>query len=231
MALNPTRMTWFAILLLASGCSSTQTIKHGSYSRPIVDNPVVLLMNADVEVGALTAVGSAVPNAVWTDQARRNVDIALHSILESHNASLVAYEADDFEPAVRERHREISRLYDVVGLAMLTRADLPTAKAKTDWTLGPGVQDLQADASADYALFVYLRDQEETAGHIAFAFALMLFGISVPSATQYGYAGLVDLQTGDIVWFNTLKRITGDLRTQAPATDAVELLLDDCPIL
>jgi hypothetical protein len=46
---------------------------------------------------------------------------------------------------------------------------------------------------------------------------------------QVGYASLVDLNTGRVVWFNQLNRMSGDLRNPAPAVETVEALLKDFP--
>jgi hypothetical protein len=50
-------------------------------------------------------------------------------------------------------------------------------------------------------------------------------------ATGYegGFASLVDLRTGDIVWFNTVAAGAGELRDPAGAKVAVEGLFKDIP--
>jgi hypothetical protein len=46
---------------------------------------------------------------------------------------------------------------------------------------------------------------------------------------QVGFASLVDLDTGEVAWFNVLVNQTGDLRTAEPARIAVDSLLTDMP--
>jgi hypothetical protein len=89
---------------------------------------------------------------------------------------------------------------------------------------------LQREFGADYALFVYLRDSYSSEGRKAMMIGLALLGIGVSGGTQVGFASLVDLRTGDIVWFNRLISTVGDLRTLAPAHDAVEELLSGQPL-
>ena len=50
-------------------------------------------------------------------------------------------------------------------------------------------------------------------------------------AVQYGFASLVDLRSGDIVWFNQLHSQTGEIREAGPAKDTVAELLTGCPAL
>ena len=57
----------------------------------------------------------------------------------------------------------------------------------------------------------------------------VLFGAPVSGGQQIGYASLVHLETGNIVWFGTLARGTGDLRTPEPAQEAVNSLFSGLP--
>ena len=50
-------------------------------------------------------------------------------------------------------------------------------------------------------------------------------------AVQQGFASLVDLRNGDIVWFNKLFSQTGEIREAEPAKDTVKELLTGCPAL
>ena len=53
---------------------------------------------------------------------------------------------------------------------------------------------------ADYSLFVHLRDSYASPGR----------GVALEGGSQVGFASLVDLNTGDIVWINRLRRNSGD---------------------
>jgi hypothetical protein len=54
-----------------------------------------------------------------------------------------------------------------------------------------------------------------------------LLGVGVPGGSQVGFASVVDLKTGDIVWFNRLIRPQGDLRTPEAAAETVKALVSD----
>jgi hypothetical protein len=47
---------------------------------------------------------------------------------------------------------------------------------------------------------------------------------------QIGFASLVDLNTGRVVWFNLMQTATGDLRNAADARIAISHLLDGAPL-
>jgi len=46
---------------------------------------------------------------------------------------------------------------------------------------------------------------------------------------QSAHASLVDLKSGEVVWFNRLRRLSGDLRETEPAAETLEALLADYP--
>ena len=57
-----------------------------------------------------------------------------------------------------------------------------------------------------------------------------LLGVGIAGGSQIGYASLVDLNDGRIVWFNDLRRASGDLREAEPAKETVEVLLKGFPV-
>jgi hypothetical protein len=107
---------------------------------------------------------------------------------------------------------------------------LPTKKGTFNWTMGPEVRRLAARENADYVLFVYIRDSYSGPGRVAAqVIAVAVFGIAIPGGIQAGFASMVDMNTGDFVWFNRLQRGAGDLRTAEPAKETITALLEGMP--
>ena len=52
----------------------------------------------------------------------------------------------------------------------------------------------------------------------------------MPAGIHVGYSGLVDLNTGDIVWFNTDLAMGGDPREPEGATKRVGQLMEGFPM-
>jgi hypothetical protein len=89
---------------------------------------------------------------------------------------------------------------------------------------------LKEKTGADYALFSWIRDSYASAERVATTLALAVLGIGVfPGAMQTGYASLVHLDTGRVVWFNRLIRLTGDLREPGRAAETLDALLAEFP--
>jgi hypothetical protein len=104
---------------------------------------------------------------------------------------------------------------------------LPSKKGKFDWSLGPEAAAIARSQNADYAMFLFVRDSYMTGGRAALIVVAAAFGIGLQGGSQVGFASVVDLKTGDIVWFNRLGRQSGDLRTPEVAGETVNALVRD----
>ena len=225
-----------AIGLLAGACAQTIAFNKSAEFTPSSPSPRILLMPADIELSELSAAGIAFPKAEWTTAAIDNVGTAIEGFMASRNATLIAYQAPPAASPEAYRQGQIIKLHGAVGNAVLAHkfdpADaLPTMRDRFDYTLGEGVRALAGNrAIAEYALFVYLRDSYASGERTAVMIFGLLLGVAVPGGLQIGFASLVDLENGDIVWFNRLVNPGGDLRTAEPARKTVENLLADFPL-
>ena len=98
-----------------------------------------------------------------------------------------------------------------------------------DWSLGKGVADLTGAQDADYAVFIYNRDAYGSTGRKILQVLAMGAGVAVQSGEHQGYAGLVDLRTGDLVWLNADGAMGGDVRKADGSEKRVRELLEDFP--
>ena len=227
-----------ALLVLAAGvagCTQTKSFVHDRVPPRPGDGVEVLLLEPDIELSEISVGGIAFPKADWTERGRANVNAALVQIMERRDARLVYYEGPADAPP-EHPYNQILKLHEAVGSAILSHKysqnallSLPTKKDKFDWTLGPDVQQLAEVYAADYALFVYFRDSFSSGGRKAMMVVMgALFGAVSAGGQQIGYASLVDLESGDILWFNYVSSGVGDLRDAGSA--AAEDLLDKLPL-
>jgi hypothetical protein len=217
-----------------AGCAQTTSLTR----KPAAPRPTaarILVMPSDVELSELTAGGMLEPKAEWTDRAQGHIATALRRHLEARNARLVPYQAPEPDTTRGHRHAQLLKLHDAVGGAILLHKYAPQqfrlpTKEDFDWTLGRDATALREESGADYALFVFFRDTYASAGRVALIIGAAILGVGVPAGQQVGFASLVDLQTGDIAWFNRLLDPTGDLRSAEPAQKAVDRLLAELPL-
>lgn len=229
------KLALLVIGVIVAGCAPKSFFISESI-RPLTSGARVLLMPSDIELYVLTAGGMLEPKADWTAAARLHVTDALREELQTKNVQLLHYQPPTDMPSIDHAHQQLLRLHEAVGRTILQHKyiperALPTKKDRFDWTLGEGASVLRGEYDAQYGLFIHLRDSYTSAGRALIIFAAaVLFGVVPSGGQQVGFASLVDLQSGDIVWFNRLFRQTGDLRTPEPAQEAVKELLAEFPL-
>lgn len=196
----------------------------------LAKSSTVLIMPPDVELFSISGGGVTEPRADWTAAAQTHLHAAVNrkaASLGLRTQELPERDADEFA--------EISALHAAVAQAIafhhmgLGAFALPTKNNKLDWSMGDAVTPIQHKSAADYALFIWLRDSYASTERKAAIIALALLGVGVPAGMQIGYASLVDLRSGQVVWFNRLLRGHGDLREAEPAAETVTALLDRFP--
>ena len=228
------KLTLLLIGALLAGCTQTKAFLRSESFEPR-PGVTVLLMPPDIELSVLTAGGVLEPRADWTATARLYVTAALDRELGTKNVHMIQYEPPIDMPSKDYAYNQFLKLHEAVGGAILMhkytpRFELPTKKDKFDWSLGQDVEALREGNDAQYGLFIHLRDSYASAGRVVFIILAAVAGVGVPGGRQVGFASLVDLETGDIVWFNRLISSAGDLRNPESARNAVDQLLADLPL-
>jgi hypothetical protein len=190
----------------------------------------VVVMPIDVELYSLSAGGVPEPRADWTEVAlgyMRTAMVAKTASLGLDTTTMDEAAADEFAELVG-LHAAVARsiaLHHSVGGVWA----LPTKQGLLDWSFDDSMRPLQAKTGARYALFVWVRDSYASAERKAAMVGMALLGVGLSGGTQTGYASLVDLETGRVLWFNRLQRARGDLRESEAAAESIEALLNGFP--
>jgi len=219
-----------AALLALSACAPTQKVTKVDRLSTAWESPRVLLMPPDIKFSAMTASGIVELQAEWTQAARANFLDAVDAFGKGHAVEIVRLPEDTVLSDVDLAHE---RLHAAVGATILTNHfglfKLPTKGGSFDWSLGPGVAAIRDHYDADYALFSFYRNVQATGGRIAMMMLFAVAGIGLSTGGQGGFGSLVDLNTGEIVWFNIVHAGTGDLRTPEGAARVVQQLFSGLP--
>ena len=227
-----------AALSIGHAVAQERTAVKAGFELPADSGKTILVFRPSVRVGAQSMGGLFEPNGDWTDEARKNIEAALGSRQKGlGNRIVMAPEAYGEEAQLVE---EYSALFAAVSQSVINYQffvgnRLPTKKRDNkanvfDWSLGAGVAALPGARDANYALFIYNRDAYGSTGRkLLQVVALLGPGIAVRSGEHAGYAGLVDLKTGDLLWLNADGAMGGDVRTADGADKRVGQLLEDFP--
>jgi hypothetical protein len=223
-----------ALLIMAgllTGPAAAQERNLAPGFSALSKNAKVVVMPTDIELFSISGGGVLEPKADWTDAASRHFKAALIEKKKQLGVGTVDLSEKDADELA-----EVNTLHAAVARSIATHhfgpgiLNLPTKEGKLDWSLGEAVKAIRQKSGADYALFSWIRDSYASAERVAAMIALALLGVGVGGGMQIGYASLVDLNTGQVVWFNRMLRGTGDLREAGPAKETLESLLDKFPV-
>ncbi len=221
--------------VLLAGCVTPQTASQIDRLETVKENPRILLMPPDIKYYLLTAGGVSEPNREWTEAAQQNFSVALQEHAARIGTDLVTI---DTAAALSDEEEKYRRLHAAVGMTLqqnhfgmmpLPSKKMPENERRFDWSLGPGVSKIGEKYDADYLLFCFYRDYQASGGRIAFAILAAYAGVGVSTGYEGGFASLVDLKTGDVVWFNSVAVGGGEMRDPDGARKAVQGLFKDMP--
>lgn len=215
-------------LLMGNAWAQTKNLAPNFTARA-ADSKLVIVP-ADIELFSLSAGGVPEAKADWTEAASKHFATSLKAKSNLLGSNVVTIKESDLDDLA-----ELSSLHGAVATSVFVyhmfggAGGLPTKDGKLLWSLGDAVKPLREKTGADYALFTWVRDSYASAERKAAIVVMAVLGVGLAGGSQIGYASLVDLKTGQIVWFNNLARGFGDLREEKPALETVESLLRSFP--
>ena len=194
------------------------------------DSPKILLMPVDIEICELTLAGMCEPSASWTKDSGENIIISIEEILNTRNAVLKKYNKNDQNDEIIQ----IIKLHTQTGQEIINNEygsfKLPTKK-EFKWSLGQKVKLLKNKYKSDYAMFIFFRDQYSSTERVIYNIvtAVLFPGIIPIGGSQIAFASLVNLNNGEITWFNGYRSSFGDVRDLENARDTVNKLFEEFP--
>ncbi|WP_260483890.1 hypothetical protein [Sphingomicrobium flavum] len=231
------------MMLTLSACVSTRQFADLEFAPPEGEFSL-LVMRPDINVGQVSTGGMVTPNAEWTEAATSHVLAALMEQQSARGGKVdVLDKRDGLTGIDAQQIADLERLHGAVGNSIVLhhyyRARLPNKRGMgLDFTLGENAVRLGQATGYDYALFLYAEDRIVGDGRKALqvlGIAGCFIGFCAPNiggGGQLAYASLVDLNSGEVVWFNLLQTGSqvagikfGDIRTEEGAEQMVERLL------
>ena len=201
----------------------------------------VVVLQPEFRVFVQSAGGTREIEPGWTEQAQNALALAVERHLRHDPRFAVAAPV---EPATAEEAtllREHVELFKVIASnsSMMIRFGgkaWQEKKLQYDYTLGDGLALYGDRSNADYAFMIGGAQVKQTGGSVFMQLALAgTLGVVMPGGGTYLMLALVDMRTGDIVWFNSLEGgevfgMTGsDLRKEGTADEIVGRLFDPFP--
>jgi hypothetical protein len=164
----------------------------------------VLLLPVEFDVYEQSAGGMRELVKDWTDAARANLASAATDVL-AERTGLELVSMPELSP------QEQQALHDNLGVAKLIATQgsqlggkvWERRRADFDRTLGDGLAFLHEKTTADYLLLIDGAQAKQTGGSV-FTQVLLLatLGVGMPGGGTFVRATLVDLEAGQVKWFN-----------------------------
>ena len=224
------RLLVIFLFFFISSCTSFKTEPKYTIRVFDQDSPKILLMPVDLEICELTLAGMCEPSASWTKDSGENIIISIEEILNTRNAVLKKYNKNDQNDEIIQ----IIKLHTQTGQEIINNEygsfKLPTKK-EFKWSLGQKVKLLKNKYKSDYAMFIFFRDQYSSTERVIYNIvtAVLFPGIIPIGGSQIAFASLVNLNNGEITWFNGYRRSFGDVRDLEGAKDTINKLFEEFP--
>lgn len=215
-----------AILLLIvffafSGCAATihDAVHHppDNDAVPMAPPHQIALLPAKVAIHEISAGGSVEEVPQWSQTGCRLVDCRVKEQLASLSGIQLVMppglSGEDLQ--LLEQHRA---LYEQVAANRLQIQKIPAWKPKIDHpddSIGPGLARLKHALGADAVLFVSGYDYCASGGRVATFVVAAIFGAIVPMGHSIVHVGLVDFETGNVLWTDTVYSDTYSLKNEA----------------
>jgi hypothetical protein len=182
--------------------------------------------------------GSGEVVADWTEAARANLAAAATEVL-GERAGLQLVSMPELEPAEQEQLREHLALVKLVVLQAnsMAGAAWDTRKPDFDRRFGEGLQFLRERSGADFAIVIDGSQVKQSGGSVFTQVAMAAIGVGIPGGGTYLTSSLLDLQAGEVKWFNArfgveALGITGsDIRDLGEAKATLRKLFEPYPAI
>jgi hypothetical protein len=224
------RLLFFSLALAAAHPAAADPKQLAPGFNALPGGARIVIMPGDIELFSMGTDGALEARSDWTEAAKKNFRAALLAA-----GKTARFAATELAPADADPLAEVMALQEAVARSIsqyqFGSVALATKEGKLDWSLGESVGAIRKLSGADYALFYSIRDSYATDQRKLLAIGVtLLIGFDIVSAgKQTGYASLVDLKSGRVVWFNRLDRSSGDLRQPDKAAETLEALLEEFP--
>lgn len=201
-----------AAVALLGGCATSPASKV-HYTVRQAPNALsleqIVLLPVDIDVYEMSAGGVREEVPEWSDAAKTNVRSALLLSKGRAGQCCVSREVDtsSLTPEERDVLEEHLALFNSVAGSALW-ADLPANTAwhfkaeEFDYTLGNGLAFLKNRYGIDAGLIITGHDVVSTPGRKTTAVVGALFGVVVPLGHSMLIGGLVEFETGNLLWLN-----------------------------
>lgn len=230
--------SWLLLFVVGIvGCKGNQLFVEGPPDGAAAAPTAVLLLPPDVQLSTMNVSGLEEVRADWSQQAYANLSAALARALNARGIDAVRYAEYSSAFPWKPEHAPFVKMHEAVSEAILSAPILPTQSDKRPnlaYGIGDAARSIRQDYPVRYALMLRSRAAYASGGRNAVRLLAAVGRINLPGARQREFLSLVDLETGEIAWFNALPERGSlisrlDARQAESAAEMVDELLKVWP--
>jgi len=228
--------------LLLAACATQKTAYNKNLSRQADSQPRhrVLLAQPDLRVHEISAGELVEEMPDWSQKASAEAAKSVE-MLAASSRLFELVQPSKLSDAERSTLEQYGALYALVSGSVYasqhsTYSAWKQRAADFDYTLGPGMNGVAKTANLDAVIFVVGTDYVSTTSRKAAMALGMALGLlsgryaGPESKPAFLSAGVVDMHTGDLLWYSTeLRGGSDDLRDPAVVKSLVDDLLKTYP--
>jgi hypothetical protein len=194
----------------------------------------VVLLPVFYEFREWTASGKMDLVPDWTEESKASLTTATESAL-GKRTDIQFMKLGDLTAEEQATLREHLALFKLIALnsAQLIQLGGPAWKDKKtqfDYSIGPGLAFLKERTGSDHAMIVAGAGVRSSGGRIAMGiFLAVAVGAVIPPGGAIVTTGTVDLETGNIQWFEYSMGTKGDVRQAEGANNTMNFMLEAYP--
>ena len=231
-ASHPALFVLLLLILLTTGCASVPPERVNVNAGETLPGRV-LILPARITSNEISAGGVIEEVKAWSEVSGANVERDLRRYAQSR-PNLEVVSLPDLTEEERQALDQHLALYDLVGTTAYLYStyagkEWEHKRSEFDYSLGDGLRFLKERSGADAALIITGEDYISTAGRKGLFVAAALFGVVIPMGHSYLLAGMVDLDSGEVLWMNLEASGSADLRNPDNAGELVKGLFDEFP--
>jgi hypothetical protein len=217
----------FIVPVLFLSLSACTTAGKPSIGSKLKGDPArlpsqLLVLPVTVSISEISAGGLVQEDPVWCKEGEEAMAFAVKEFFANEtSASLV--DMPELTLDETELVHEHILLYDVIANQAFIAANMPAVgwshlARDFHYTLGDGLHFLKQKTGADAALIVIGKDSISSGGRKTMVVMAALMGVGMPLGSSRVLVGVVDLEDGDILWFqNSSAQGNLDLRQSGDA--------------
>ena len=231
-----------AVAALMAGCATPKASVNQDVGKD-PEKPLphrILVIEPDIQVHEVSAGGVVEKVDDWSKEATGHALKSLENAVQSRHL-FDAVQSPDLSADDKSLLEQYTGLYALVSGSAYGATHSPYSAwrdraAQFDYTLGPGLKPFCERNKIDAAIFLVGTDYISSAGRkAAMAFGILaaaFTGIVIVPTSQPAFmsAGVVDLKTGDLLWYSTdIRSGSANLRDPAVMQSLIDDLFDTYP--